>query len=51
MHQSDLVGRVIPTKSIASEVLRGKRRLTYVHVEKLAHVFHVSPAVFFPAER
>jgi len=49
MRQADLVGHVFPTKGIASEVLRGKRRLTYEHVARLAEVFHISPAVFYPS--
>ncbi len=47
MRQGDLVGVVFPTKGIASEVLNGKRRLTYEHVARLAEVFHVSPASFY----
>ncbi len=47
MRQGDLVGRVFPTKGIASEVLNGKRQLTYEHVARLAEVFHVSPAAFY----
>ena len=46
--QADLVGPVFPTASIASEVLNGKRALTYDHVHKAAAFFHVSPALFFP---
>lgn len=45
--QAELVGSVFPTASVASEVLMGKRGLTYEHVQKLARFFHVSPAVFF----
>ena len=45
--QQELVGPVFATKSIASEVLRGKRRLTYDHVERLAHYFRVT-SLFFP---
>lgn len=51
LRQSDLVGPVFATRSIASEVLNGKRRLTYEHVQKLAQLFHVSPSVFFTTER
>ena len=40
-------GPVFATKSIASEVLNGKRRLTYDHVDRLAQFFHVSPSVFY----
>jgi len=43
MRQGELVGQVFP-----SEVLHGKRRLTYDHVARLAEVFHVSPALFYP---
>lgn len=47
LRQKDLVGPVFPTESIASEVLSGKRKLTYDFVERLADYFHVSPAVFY----
>jgi HTH-type transcriptional regulator / antitoxin HigA len=49
LRQQDLVGPVFPTKGVASEVLGGKRRLTYDFVDKLADFFHVSPALFYPA--
>jgi HTH-type transcriptional regulator/antitoxin HigA len=45
--QQDLVGTVFATKSIASEVLHGKRGLTYDHAGRLARFFHVSPEVFY----
>jgi HTH-type transcriptional regulator/antitoxin HigA len=45
--RQDLVGPVFATKSIVSEVLHGKRRLTYDHVSRLASFFHVSPTLFF----
>jgi HTH-type transcriptional regulator/antitoxin HigA len=48
LHQQDLVGPVFATKSVVSEVLRGKRGPTYAHVERLARFFHVSPSVFYP---
>jgi len=48
MRQGELVGQVFLTKAIASEVLHRKRRLTYDHVARLAEVFHVSPALFYP---
>lgn len=51
MRQGELVGSVFPTRAIASEVLHGKRRLTYDYVARLAEVFHVSPAVFYPSVR
>jgi HTH-type transcriptional regulator/antitoxin HigA len=47
LEQRDLVGPVFATKSIVSEILGGKRRLTYEYVERLAHFFHVSPSVFY----
>ncbi len=43
-----LVGPVFPSKSVASEVLNGKRTLTYDFVARLAAFFAVSPAFFFP---
>lgn len=49
LRQADLVGSVFPTASIASEVLNGKRNLTYEFVERLTRFFHTSPAVFFEA--
>jgi HTH-type transcriptional regulator/antitoxin HigA len=49
LQQKDLVGPVFPTKGIASEVLSGKRSLTYEYVRRLAEFFHVSPAVFYPS--
>lgn len=45
--QQDLVGPVFATKSIVSEVLNGKRRLTYNHVSRLAAFFHVAPTLFY----
>jgi HTH-type transcriptional regulator / antitoxin HigA len=47
LRQRDLVGPVFPTEPIASEVLHGKRKLTYDFVERLAAFFHVPPSVFF----
>ena len=47
LDQQGLVGPVFATKSVASEILSGKRRLTYEHVERLARFFHVSPSVFY----
>jgi HTH-type transcriptional regulator/antitoxin HigA len=48
LRQSALVGPVFPTRSLASEVLSGKRQLTYDYVRRLAEFFRVSPAVFYP---
>jgi HTH-type transcriptional regulator/antitoxin HigA len=46
--QVDLVGPVFPTRSVASEVISGKRKLNYAYVEKLSRFFGVSPALFYP---
>jgi HTH-type transcriptional regulator/antitoxin HigA len=48
LRQKDLVGTVFATETVASDVMRGRRQLTYEHVDKLARFFHVSPAVFYP---
>lgn len=48
LRQVDLVGPVFSSKGIVSEILSGKRSVTYDHVAKLADFFHVSPAVFYP---
>lgn len=48
LKQRTLVGPVFPTDGIASEVIRGKRKLTYEFVERLSQFFHVSPSLFFP---
>src|SRR5271169_4090325 len=45
LKQKDLVD-VFGTASIASEVLKGKRRLTTNHIRRLSHRFNVSPKVF-----
>jgi len=50
LRQRDLVGPVFPTEGIASEVLSGKRKLTYNFVQKLSTFFHVSPEIFFPRD-
>ena len=49
LRQKDLVGPVFPTESVASEVLSGKRKLTYDFVARLADFFHVSPTIFYPS--
>lgn len=49
IRQADLVDAgVFPNRGIASNLLSGRRGLTYTFVERLAGYFHVSPAVFFP---
>ena len=47
LKQADLLD-VFGTRSIASEILSGKRDLSKTHIEKLSQRFHVSPEVFFP---
>ncbi|GAX36745.1 helix-turn-helix domain-containing protein [Nodularia sp. NIES-3585] len=47
LKQKDLVP-IFKTESIVSDVLKGKRKLTVEHIQKLAEFFNVSPAVFFP---
>jgi HTH-type transcriptional regulator/antitoxin HigA len=49
--QRALVGPVFTQRSAVSEVIRGRRPLTYRHVQKLADFFGVSPAVFFPQQQ
>jgi HTH-type transcriptional regulator/antitoxin HigA len=39
---------VFGSESHVSDVLSGRRELRMKHVESLAELFHVSPAVFFP---
>ena len=34
---------------VVSDILRGKRRLTREHIERLSVRFHVSPSAFYPA--
>lgn len=47
LKQKDLVP-IFKTESIVSDVLKGKRKLTVEHIQKLAEFFNLSPAVFFP---
>lgn len=46
LRQKDLVP-IFKTESIVSEVLKGQRKLTATHIQKLADFFHLSPAAFF----
>lgn len=46
LRQADLLD-VFKTRSIASEILSGKRELTKEHIRLLSQRFHVSPEVFF----
>ena len=47
LKQTDML-EIFGTKSVASEVLSGKRDLSKTHIQRLAVRFHVSPEVFFP---
>lgn len=49
LRQEDLLD-IFKTQSVASEVLRGKRKLTLRYVEDLAAFFHVAPATFLDSE-
>jgi HTH-type transcriptional regulator / antitoxin HigA len=48
LKQKDLVS-IFKTESIVSEILKGKRKLTVEHIQKLGEFFKISPAVFFQA--
>ncbi len=48
LKQKDLVP-IFKTESIVSDILKGKRKLTVEHIQKLGEFFKVSSAVFFPA--
>ena len=49
MKQSDLAD--IGSPGVVSEILSGKRDLNVRQIGRLAEVFHVSPATFFPASQ
>jgi HTH-type transcriptional regulator/antitoxin HigA len=46
LRQADLVP-VFGSRSVASNVLNGKRELSKAHIRGLADFFHLSPEVFF----
>ena len=46
LRQADLLP-VFGSRSVASDVLNGKRDLSKAHIRGLAKFFHVSPEVFF----
>lgn len=46
LRQKDLVS-IFKTESIVSAILKGQRKFTVEHIEKLAEFFHISPAAFF----
>src|ERR1043165_8306732 len=48
MTQADL-GRLLGSRSLASQILGGNRRLSKANIRKLADHFKVSPALFFDA--
>lgn len=46
-HESDLIP-IFETESMVSDILTEKSQLTVNHIQKLAELFHLSPAVFLP---
>jgi HTH-type transcriptional regulator / antitoxin HigA len=46
LKQADLLD-LFGTPSVASEVMKGKRKLSKAHISRLSERFHVSPEVFF----
>ena len=46
LRQADLLP-VFGSRSVASDVLAGKRELSKSHIRKLSELFHLSPAAFF----
>jgi HTH-type transcriptional regulator/antitoxin HigA len=46
LRQADLLP-VFGSRSVTSDVLRGRREPSKAHIRKLAEFFHLSPAVFF----
>lgn len=49
LKQADLAD--IGSQGVVSEILNGKRELNVRQIGRLAALFHVSPATFFPAEK
>lgn len=49
LRQKDLVA-IFKTESIVSDILKGRRKLTTDHIQRLAEFFHISPAAFFPSK-
>ena len=47
MTPADL-GRVLGNRSLASQVLKGRRSLSKANIVALAHHFHVAPGLFLP---
>lgn len=46
-HESDLIP-IFETESMVSDILTEKSELTVNHIQKLAELFNLSPAVFLP---
>jgi HTH-type transcriptional regulator / antitoxin HigA len=46
LKQKDLTG-IFGTRSVVSEVMSGKRKLTLEQIRRLSQRFHVSPEIFF----
>lgn len=41
------LGRLLGNRSLASQILNGKRGLSKTHIRILADRFHVAPGLFF----
>ena len=54
MEQHDLsqydIARDLGGQPVVSQILRGKRKLTREHIERLSKRFGVTPATFYPGE-
>lgn len=54
LEQNDLsqydVAKEVGGQPVVSEILRGKRRLTREHIERLSKRFGVTPATFYPSQ-
>jgi HTH-type transcriptional regulator/antitoxin HigA len=54
MQQNDLsqydLAKELGGQPVVSQILRGKRRLTREHIERLSKRFGVAPATFYPGE-
>lgn len=48
LSQYDLA-KEVGGQPVVSDIVRGKRKLTRDHIEKLGRRFHISPAAFYPA--
>ncbi len=50
LRQKDLLD-VFGSEGVVSEVRRGKREFSKGHIRRLSQRFHVSPALFFDADK